>query len=66
MDVALLAVLQGLTYINSVQTLDIVERTFQEWWMIGMDGERESGNSMLPSWFDDDDDDDDLKLFDHF
>ena len=32
--------------------------------MIGMAGEKESGNSMLSAWFDDDDDDDDeRKIF---
>ena len=39
-DVLVLADQQGLTEISSVQTLDTVERTYQEQWMIGMSGKR--------------------------
>ena len=35
------------TYINSVWTLDVVWRTYQEWWIIGIDSKRESGNSQM-------------------
>ena len=36
---------------------DAAKKTCQEWWMIGMDRERESRNSVLSAWLDDDDDD---------
>ena len=44
---------QKFTYIISVWILDAGWRTHQEWWMMGMDGNRESRNSMLSGWFDD-------------
>ena len=40
------------TYISSVQTQDTAYKTFQKWWMIGMDGEWEN-NSVLSAWLDD-------------
>ena len=51
MDVPVMADQQRLIYTSSVRTQD-------ETWerlMVGMDGERESGNSMLLTWLDDDD-----------
>ena len=50
MDAPVLTDLQELIYISSVGTLDIVYRTCQEWWMIGMDGERVSRKCMLSAW----------------
>ena len=46
MDVTVLVDQQGL-HISYVRTLDVVWTTYQERWMIGMDGERESGKSMM-------------------
>ena len=47
MDMPALADQQEFIYITSVQTQDVVWKTCQEQWMIGMDGERESGRSVL-------------------
>ena len=55
MDASVLADQQGLTYISSVWTQDVVWRTFQDHWMIGLDGKRESEKSMLSVQLDDDD-----------
>ena len=38
---------------KSVWTQDAPRKTCQEKWIIGMDGKKESGNSMLSVWFDD-------------
>ena len=48
-----------LTFNSSVGTQDEDYQTCQEWWMIGIDRERESGKAILSASFDDDDDDDD-------
>ena len=56
MDVPVLADQQEPIYISSVQTQDVVWKTYQERWMIGTDGKRESGKSKLAAWLDDDDD----------
>ena len=55
MDVPVLADQQKLTWIRYVQTLDVIWRICWEWWIIGMDGKRESGKSVLSEWFDDND-----------
>ena len=39
-------------FIISVQTLDTGKRTCLEWWIIGMSGERKSGNSVLSAQLD--------------
>ena len=45
---------QEFINISSVQTHDIVWKTWQEQWRIRMDGERESGKSVLSAvWLDD-------------
>ena len=45
------------TYLHQlVQTQNVVWKTCQEWWMIGTDGEKESGKSVLSVWLDEDDD----------
>ena len=41
MDVPVMADQQRLTRHNSLQTLNVVERTCKERWVIGIDGERE-------------------------
>ena len=56
MDIPVLADQQGLRYISSVRTQDAVQKTCKERWMISMDGERESENSVLSVSLDDDDD----------
>ena len=38
---------QGLIYISSMQTLEVVWRIFQEQWKIGTDGERKLRESVL-------------------
>ena len=38
------------TYISSVWTQDAAKKTYQEWWMIEMDGRKELANSVLSSW----------------
>ena len=40
------------TFICFVWIQDAAKKTCQEWWMIGMDDERESENSVLPAWLD--------------
>ena len=47
MDVLVLAHQQELIYISSVWTQDVVRKTSQEQWMIGTDGEKESGKFVL-------------------
>ena len=49
MNVPVLANQQELNNNNSVQTC-------REWWMIGMNGERESEESVVAAWLHDDDD----------
>ena len=49
----MLANQQRLTYISSMQTLNVVERTWQEKWMMRMDGEKESKKSVLSACLDD-------------
>ena len=44
---SMLANQQKLTFISSMQTLGAIYKTYQEWWPIGADGERESRESML-------------------
>ena len=53
MDVPVLADQLKLAYISSVQILDMVLKTYQEEWIIGIDGERKSGKSMLSARLDD-------------
>ena len=53
-DMPMLAVQQELIYIGSVQKQDVVWRTCQEHWMIGMDRERELRKSVLSAQLDDD------------
>ena len=45
-------------FISYVRTLEAVEVTYEERWPIRMDGERDSGTSMLLACLDDDDDND--------
>ena len=54
MDVLVLADHQKLTFIGFVCTPDSSDKTSQEQWMIRMDGERESGNSVVSLWQKDD------------
>ena len=54
MDVLVLADKQEPIYISFVRTQDLVWKTCQEQWMIGTDGERESGKSVLSTQLDDD------------
>ena len=54
MDTPVLASQQKLIFISSVQTLNADWRTCQKWWMIGIDGEKESRESVLPAQLDDD------------
>ena len=39
-----------------MQTLGAVKKTYQVWWLIGIDGERESREYILSACLDDDDD----------
>ena len=55
MDEPVLADQQEIIY-RSAQTQDIVWKNCWWWWMIGMDGERVSGESVLSEWLNDDDD----------
>ena len=55
MDVPVLEDKQYLIYINSVLTWNLIWRNCEGWWMIGTDGERELGKSMLLAQVDDDD-----------
>ena len=52
MDVSALADQQELVYINSVQKQDVIWKICQERWMIGIDGKRELGKSVLSVWLD--------------
>ena len=61
LDVSELADLQELVNISSVRKLDVVWKTCQEQWMIGMDGERERERES--EQLEDDEDDDDDVLF---
>ena len=56
----MLADQQELTYNSSVRTQDVVWKNCQEQWMIGTDGERESGKSVPAAWLPADDDDDEI------
>ena len=44
------------TYISPVRTLNVIWRTYEEKWMIGTDGKRESENHVLSTQLDNDDD----------
>ena len=46
---------QKLIFINSVQTLDVVLSTYQEWLPVGTDGEIQSRESMLLACLDNND-----------
>ena len=59
MDMPVLVNQQRLSFNSFVWTLDDDWRTNQEQWMIGLDGKRESGKSVMSALLDDDDDDDD-------
>ena len=52
MSTPVLVYQQELIHISSVWTLDVVWRICWEWWMIGMDREKESGNSILSASLD--------------
>ena len=54
---------QKLTFINSVQTLGAVEKTYLDGCLVGMTGKRKSRKFMLSVCLDDDDVDDDGHLF---
>ena len=45
-----------LTYSNYVRTQDVIQKTYRRRWMIGRNGERWSGISVLAARHDDDDD----------
>ena len=47
MNVPVLVNQQELIYISSVQTQDVVRKTYWTQWIIGMERERDSGKSML-------------------
>ena len=47
------------TFSSYVRIQDVVLKTYLGRWTIGRSGERGSGISVLPAWYDDDDDDDD-------
>ena len=53
MDMPGLANQQEPTYNSFVLTQDVVWKTSLEWWLIGMNGERESGKSVLVVRLDD-------------
>ena len=61
MDTLVLANKQKLIFISFVQTLDAILRTYQELWLIGMDGERMSRESVLSAHLDANNDEDKLK-----
>ena len=44
---------QKFIYISFVKTLDAMLKTCQEWWLIGIDGERELRESGLLTCYDD-------------
>ena len=44
-------------YNSSMPTEDVALKTYQERWTIEMDGERNSGRSILAAWHDDDEED---------
>ena len=47
------------TFSSYVMIRDVVLKTYLGRWTLGRSGERGSGISVLPAWYDDDDDDDD-------
>ena len=53
MDVPVLTDQQELIYISFVRTLDTTWKICREQWMIGTDGERESGKFVLLAQLDD-------------
>ena len=59
MAVQVLADQQELIYVASVQTQDVIWKTIRGRWIIGADGKRESGKSVLSVRLHDDDDNDD-------
>ena len=46
-----------LIYNSFERTQDVVKKTCRKRWIIGANGQRESGKSVLAAWHDDDDDD---------
>ena len=52
-DVQVLGDQQKIIDNSSVRTQDAVYKTCRKWWMIGTNGERESGKSMLAAWHND-------------
>ena len=54
MDVLVLADQQEFIFISSVQRQDVVQKNYKGWWMIGKDGKRLSGKSVVSMWLDDD------------
>ena len=46
-----------------LQTLDAVQRANQEQWPIGMDGNRESKESVLSAYLDDDEEEEEMQTF---
>ena len=58
MDAPVLVDMRKLTFIRFVQILGAVERTFQAWWPIGIDGKIGSKEPVLFVYLDGDDDDD--------
>ena len=62
MDMSVVDAQQEPTYNTSVQTLDVVWKTFLEQWMIETNGKIES---VLATKLDDDDDDDDDDIINH-
>ena len=52
-DTLLLADQQKLTFTSCVWTLDAVWKIYRELWTLGMDGNRESKESVLSAYFDD-------------
>ena len=50
MDVPVLADQQELIYVSSVQTQDVIWKTYQERWMIETNSKWELGKSTLSAW----------------
>ena len=50
MDVPVLAKQQELIYVSSVQTQDAIWKICREWWLIGIDGEREREHQGNPCY----------------
>ena len=59
MDTPVLGDQWKLMFITSVQTLDAIKGTCQEWWLIGMDSKRVLKECVLSASLDDDNDNDD-------